>query len=363
MFLLSSLMLGFGPFVMLWFVLCCGTVLAYGLSYAVTRKPEWHPIAFVMIPPVLAAAVYVYRRMVGVAKDFRNSDALRGFAVASGWRPTLGRELPARGAPFTLGGHHTMVMAHTGTYRGRTFLATYYRVSAERGAGAPLNFTVIAAFTDADTPVTRASWRFAGGRLRFLFRWPGEIALESEDFSRRWSIRGADARAAHEIFQPAVTARLLEDDARGLKLTWDANAVMAITDGQIEDPAVLQRQLDVLADVADRMPAYQTLSGAAGERQATGDIVRPVGPERPAGKVERIAGRIAGVGLALGFALARVTDVLRWVGIVGAVLLQGGFLAAIVFGVVRWDRVSSSRRVWADDENRARRDETRGPSE
>src|SRR5690606_24707671 len=108
LFFLASLTPGFGHIIWPWFVVGYGGVLAYLLSFAVTREREWHPIAFVMIPVVLAAVVYVYRRMVGVSSHFVVSGELARFASEQGWRPSERAELPARGAPFTFGGDHDM---------------------------------------------------------------------------------------------------------------------------------------------------------------------------------------------------------------------------------------------------------------
>jgi hypothetical protein len=93
--------------------------------------------------------------------------------------------------------------------------------------------------------------------------------------------------------QPLVIERLLSEDAKGLTIAWDANAAMVMRRGASKDFAALERALDVVVDVADRMPAYQTKSGARGKRVSEGSL--PVGspPRHLPGPIEVVLAVLA----------------------------------------------------------------------
>lgn len=164
--------------------------------------------------------------------------------------------LPARGIPFTYGGVHTVFATLKGTVRGRSAVVMYYGVAPVVLANAQnYAFTIAAVFTDADAPVTMAIPERGFERLKAAVG-EQDIDVESAEFNREWRLTGDDVQAVHDLMTPTVIERLLQPDARRFPISWDANAVMVVTEGMSTDVEAIDRQLDVLVDLADRMPAY-----------------------------------------------------------------------------------------------------------
>ena len=230
----------------------------------------------------------------------RFEEALLAHFASDGWENVRrdGGTLPARGVPFSLGGEHTVFAAIEKVHRGRTARIMYYGVAPIDG-GDPLNrmFTIVAVFTDADSPVTMLYPQRGAAALKAALG-ATDVDTESAEFNRRWRLVSHEPRAALEVMQPLVMDRLLRDDAQGLTIAWDANAAMVVRRGASKDFAALERALDVLVDVADRMPAYQTKSGARGARVSEGSLTAGSPPRYRPGPVEVV---LAAVGIVVAF--------------------------------------------------------------
>lgn len=217
-----------------------------------------------------------------------SSHALSQWLGDKGWRMIAGSAsiLPARGFPFNTGSKQEVLFAMEGEYRGRSAVVMYFRLTPGSGDNpVEIDFTIVASFTDADVPVTVAIPQRGVERLKALVGLQ-DIDLESVEFNRYWRLVGGDQAAAHAIMQPTVIARLLESDARDCPISWDANCVMAVNEGLSQDFGRLEAQLNVLTDLADRMPAYQTKSGAAGHRVNVGELIVQGEPKIKADWVE-----------------------------------------------------------------------------
>jgi hypothetical protein len=340
---------GFAERIFPWLVLVVTIIAGLGLSSLMTDNGGWHVIALVPAVPGLTLAVWLWVKLSGRNMPEGAKSELGRFARTQGWSAAEQGSLPARGEPFSMGGDHEELARYSGTFRDRTAAGLYYRVRAsEEAETAPFDYTVLAVLTDADSPVTRAERRLAGGLFRFLRRKKYEVDLESAEFARKWRVTGRDRRASHEIFQPTVTARLLEDDARDMTISWDANAVMSIIEGQLMSRVVMERHLNVLCDIAERMPAYQTLSGAAGARKKTGEIMYAARPKLALSRVEALlllVGGLSGLTLWLLVKARRTVELPAW----AYVALTVGFLGALAAaGIIRWVRTSRAHRAWTE---------------
>lgn len=327
-----------------------------GLSNLLGVEKGWHPASLAVLLLGLILAVRLYWRLSGRGMPARALPTLGRIAKTHGWNHVDSGSLPARGEPFTFGGDHEVLTRYSGTYRGRSVATLNYRVRASAVMeSAPFDYTIVAVFTDADSPVTRATPRLWGGAFRAFRSRKREIALESTEFGRKWRIVGRDAKGAHEIFQPTVMARMLEDDAARLTLAWDANAVMSISNGQEKSVDEIQRQLDVLLDIADRMPAYQTLSGAIGDRQTTGALLHSNRSGVEVGRLERILLIVAALAGGGGWLVGKLRHTVPSLAPLAWILIACALAAVLAYGVIRWRRTSRRYMAWSDRQNQNRR--------
>jgi hypothetical protein len=281
-FLLRAVPIAIAPILLPSLYWCIG----YGIGWVpslildLSDPGAWKP-AWWLAMPFGALLLYWYIRMivklwniltptpVGKRVDILTQHlAERGFRASADKTATL----PARGLPFTYGGDHEVLMSLKGTVRGRSAVVMYYGIAPLVASNAKnYAFTITAVFTDADAPVTMAIPERGFERLKAAVG-KQDMEVESAEFNRAWRLTGDDVRAAHDLMTPTVIERLLQPDARRFPISWDANAVMVVTEGMSTDVEAIDRQLDVLVDLADRMPAYQTKSGAAGARTSVGEL-------------------------------------------------------------------------------------------
>lgn len=319
-------------------------------------------VAWPLVAGVLRILRYGWKIRVLPSARFENA-LLKHFAP-EGWVNVRekGGEFPARGVPFTLGADRTVFASIEKTHRGRTVRIMYYGVAAVDG-GDPLNsmYTIVAVFTDADVPVTMIYPQKGVTAVKAALG-ATDVNTESAEFNRRWRLVSREPRVALEVMQPLVLERLLRDDVQGLTIAWDANAALAVSRGVSMDFAAMERALDVLVDVADRMPAYQTKSGARGERVSQGSLAIGHAPKYRPGPFEVALGAL-GILVAFGsgvfaemivpidsWALGAEGDRLMW----GFIFFCAGvavLLLGVVIGIARGKR---QRRAWADRVNAER---------
>jgi hypothetical protein len=366
--------------IMLWvWLLVGGGIWGLRRLLALTDKPLQHgfmfpsehseavPLALVLVAwPVFVGVrrMLRYGWKIRVLPTIRFEEALLAHFAADGWRSVrgYGEALPARGVPFSLGGEHMEFAAIEKVYRGRTARIMYYGVAPLDG-GDPLNrmFTIVAVFTDADSPVTMLYPQRGAAAIKAALG-AKDVDTESDEFNRRWRLVSHEPRAALEVMQPLVLDRLLDDDAQGLTIAWDANAAMAVSKGASKDFAAVERALDVLVDVADRMPAYQTKSGARGARVTEGSLTVGSPPRYRPGPIEVLLAAVGVVGAFFSSEFAKMivpldsrywgaeTDRFTW-----GLLFFGAGIVVVLGGVfVGLARSRHQRRAWADRVNAER---------
>jgi len=329
------------------------------------EHPEAVPLGLVLVAwPVFAGVrrMLRYGWKIRPLRSSRFEKALLAHFSAEGWESVRrdGGALPARGVPFSLGGEHTVFATIEKVHRGRTARIMYYGVAPIDG-GDPLNrmFTIVAVFTDADSPVTMAYPQRGAAAVKAALG-ATDVDTESAEFNGRWRLVSHEPRAALEVMQPLVMERLLEEDAKGLTIAWDGNAAMVVRRGVSKDFAALERALDVLVDVADRMPAYQTKSGARGARVSQGSFTVGSPPKYRPGPVEFILGAF-GILLAFGYfnfperIVPEQTPDGEWGRTKWAIgFLCLGVVLAFVGILVGLARGRRQRRAWADHANAMR---------
>lgn len=331
------------------------------------EHPEAVPLGLALVAwPLCVGVVRLLRYgwKIRPLPSSRFEKALLAHFEADGWRSVRleSGTLPARGVPFALGGVHTVFAAIEKVHRGRTARIMYYGVAPIDG-GDPLNrmFTIVAVFTDADSPVTMLYPQRGAAALKAALALT-DVDTESADFNRRWRLVSQEPRAALEVLPPHVMDRLLRDDAEGLTFAWDANAAMVVRRGTSKNFAALGSALDVLVDVADRMPAYQTKSGSRGARVTEGSLTAGSPPKYRPGPVEVI---LSAVGVLVAFFSSEFAAMIvpldswdlgadgqrfMW----GFIFFSAGVVVLLVGVFVGLARGRRQRRVWADQANAER---------
>ncbi len=262
-----------GHGVLVVFSLAAAVTLAAAIimTFGANDERSWATVVFVVgaLTAYLAGGVFGFGGLgerEGRHRHLRRVMAMRRWAQGRDWQLDVlsdDRTLPGRGFPFALGGVHSVRESAGGGHRGRDALVVYYTVATSEAPNAlQYDFTIVAVGADADFPVTVAHPRRGASLLKDLIGLES-VKVESADFDRRWRVVGIDTRAAHAILEPRVIERLTAPGASHRAITWDSNAIMTVRDGCVVNWTEIERELDLLADLALLVPRYMAREGGS----------------------------------------------------------------------------------------------------
>ncbi|WP_430868142.1 hypothetical protein [Demequina aurantiaca] len=131
-----------------------------------------------------------------------------------------------------------------------------------------------------------------------------DIDFESEAFNRRWRVRAADRKYAHDVLDPRMLERLIQPDAEGAMIRIEGGAVMTWQSGRVGVEGLATR-LGVLTAIARRIPDHvlreyteRGLASRHGKYLPDGEHHRPlVGPDWATTPGVLTSGQYTGIGV------------------------------------------------------------------
>jgi hypothetical protein len=259
--------------------------------------------------------------------------------------------IAGRGFPFTLAAEHDVLGSAEGAFEGQKISVMVYRASSGGRMPSRVYFVIVTAISNSDFPLTQAEPQ-RGAALAKVLLGLQDIQAESDDFNRRWRVTGEDPKGASDLLQPRAIARLLEKDARGLTVTWDADMVHTVELGATFRPRNLATRIKVVADLARVVPNFVRLDeGMPG----VGDVAPAVGV-RP-GRSFRWIGLVAIILFPVVMALCANLFPVIWTAL--ASLVWAGYFS--FWGSSPSRNLKRANRAWADEVNRTRRERAKRP--
>lgn len=231
-----------------------------------------------------------------------HADEHERFALEHGWQHL------DRGAPYSLrfsrfpfgaGSHQHQEHILRGTYNGMR-CATFTHVFEDGVPGrdertAPQLFQITLAELSVDLPwleiVPESAWNHAAQALGGM-----DVEVESHEFNRRWRVRAADRRYAHDMVDPRMIQRLLDSDVEGCSIRIEGGAVMLWQPGR-EGVGSLARRLGAVSGIARRIPDH-VLRTYTDQGRGRPDPAAPLtGPSWAVTPGALTSGRYTGIGV------------------------------------------------------------------
>jgi hypothetical protein len=104
-----------------------------------------------------------------------------------------------------------------------------------------------------------------------------QVVFEDPGFAAAWTVRAPDERAAHDLLTPAVRRALLDPACKGVRLRFEAGALVSWTDG----PAPVEDVRDLALALAHVLEQVRTPETPEPSARPEGEEPRPVdAPER-----------------------------------------------------------------------------------
>ena len=158
--------------------------------------------------------------------------------------------------PFGLAARYRTVRSFSGRIRGQDVVVMHYRVdTGTRKSPEPADFTIVAVSGNSDYPTIEVRPQRGGDAVAAALGG-ADVDVESAEFNRAWRVVSRDEAAAYEVLNPRAVARLLDDDARGIGVTFSGSAILHVRQGIETDTAKLDAVIDVLLDLAVAVPGY-----------------------------------------------------------------------------------------------------------
>jgi hypothetical protein len=207
--------------------------------------------------PLLALAVALVCGYLWWRAEQRRRQALQAFSAAKGWQfrsedtALVGRW---QRTPFGVGDTRRARNVMTGADRGRPFVAFDYSYVTGSGKDRSTHrFAVVALGLPGWLPGVQVTPETLLGRASEAIGIGGDIALESEDFNRRFRVTAHDPKFASDVLTPRTMQALLQ----GPSVAWriEGPDLLAWDSGECTPLEVLSR-LDVLHRVVDGIPSF-----------------------------------------------------------------------------------------------------------
>jgi hypothetical protein len=228
-------------------------------------------VAFFVVYGVIGTAIVLLFRVAALLRQ-DNDEVLGKWLRSKGFRRRAEFwRIAATTEPFGLEGDHHAELAYVQTLRGQEVALLMYCVDTGTSkAPEPRRYTVVAASGNGSFPVTTVAPRtLVEGLFEVVASAVGlrSQRLESAEFNRRWRVISDDLASAHAMIHSRVMERLLRPDARGIRVTWDGDAIMCVQKGNGRRHTALENRINLVVDLANLVPGFaRTDGGATGYR-------------------------------------------------------------------------------------------------
>lgn len=230
-----------------------GAVACAGLAVVLSRVGQ--PVWWLVAAGIVAVGVWIF----DAVRAHRHRGEYAEFALLHGWEYVARtREYNRRftSAPFGVGDnlHQTAVLRGSlGGIDCATFTHHY-----ETGDDAGEKRKYVSQVTLVELPVNLPRLELIPESLvQRAAKVVGamDIDFESAEFNRRWRVRAAERRYAHDVLDPRMLERLIQPDAQGAMIRIEGGAVMTWQAGRLGLDGLAAR-LGVLTAVARRIPDH-----------------------------------------------------------------------------------------------------------
>jgi hypothetical protein len=250
-----------------------------GLLYGFAQQPGsggWWAPCF-LVGGIATYMIARSRRSKGARA--RNAELAVPLAWAAG---SAGHWQGLRSDPFDTPGAATPDGSLHGEWRGHSAESIYYQSKYDNDFMTSTH-RVELLVVDAQLPVLALAPRRGWSRLDRS----DDLDVESAEFNHRFLVSTTELAFAHAILHPRMIERLLRPDARRLNLTFERNVVMTSKWSGAKTARGIEKRMEVLADIADLIPAHVKSQYGSGQEGALGATSAGSGAWSPATRSKR----------------------------------------------------------------------------